>query len=190
MNSTLVWLTVLGITLVLGVIIGFTSGLNKGMKLGQNFGNQRPPSPLPPMICATIAALLLLGATGTAIYSLYFLSNSAQTTATVTHFIERKDEEGNTSYSTAYYYSTSAEETFEDRSMLGDAEDYQVGDEITVRYLIKSPHRSKIDRFVNHWGLPLTLTAFGVLLGITAIFLKWWRKKEQHWANQHMAKTQ
>ncbi|MDR0353917.1 MAG: DUF3592 domain-containing protein [Opitutaceae bacterium] len=158
-------------------------GITKGMSLGAHFQTNRPISPIPWILCATGSGISLLVAIGTSIYTLYFLTGSTPATATITEIIERKNDEGNTSYSSVYSYALPDGQKFTDRSSMSDGREYQVGDTIPIRYLVSSPHQSRIDYFAHHWSLPIFMIVVSLGLAAVALGLRWWREKEQQWAN-------
>lgn len=174
------------VTLLGGMAIGFMMGITKGMSLGAHFQTGRPGSPIPWILCATGSGICLLMAIGTSIYTLYFLTASAPAIATVTEIIERKDDEGNKSYSPVYSYMLPDGQSFTDRSSMSDDGEHQVGDTIPIRYLKSSPHKSRIDYFAHHWFLPILMTAFSLSLAAVALGIRWWREREQQWANKRM----
>jgi hypothetical protein len=186
MDTTLAIVIAFVAALLGGIAIGFIMGVAKGMSLGAHFRTGKPVSPIPWILCAIGSGIFLLVAIGTSIYTVYFLSGSLPSAATITEIIERKDDEGNTSFSPVYSYSLPDGQSFTDRSSMSDGRDYQVGDTIPIRYLKSSPHQSRIDYFAHHWFLPIFMTVFSVALAAAAVGLRWWRKREQKWANKRM----
>lgn len=170
-------------TLLGGMAIGFMMGVTKGMSLGAHCQTGRPVSPMPWILCATGSGICLLVAVGTSIYTLYLLSSSHTAEAKITDIVERKDDEGHTSYSTVYSYALPDGESFTDRSSMSDGRVYQVGDTVPIRYLKSSPHQSRIDYFSHHWFLPIFMIVLSLGLAAVAVGLRWWREKEQRWAN-------
>ena len=169
------------VTLLGGVAMGFMLGIVKGLSLGMHFRTDRPVSPIPWILCAVGAGMFLLVAIGTSIYSLYFLSSSVPTEATITEIIERENDDGSKSYSPVYTYTLPDGQSFTERSTVSDGRRFQVGDTVPIRYLKASPHQSRMDYFMHHWFLPILLGCMSVGLGAVAAALRWWREKEQRW---------
>ena len=186
MDSSLILVIAFIATLLGGMAIGFMFGITKGMSLGASFRTGRPMSPIPWILCFIGAGVFLLTAVGSSIYSIYFLSSSIQTSAVVTEIVERKDDEGHVSRSPVYSYSDASGEMFADRSSTGDGREFAVGDTIPIRYLRNSPHQSRIDYFSHHWLLPIFMAAFSLVVGGLGFGLRWWREREQQWANKRM----
>ena len=189
MDSSLVLVIAFIATLLGGMAIGFMFGITKGMSLGATFRTGRPVSPMPWILCFIGAGIFLLSAVGSSIYSIYFLSSSIQTNAVVTEIVERKDEEGDVSWIPVYTYNDASGEIFTDRSSTGDGREYDVGDTIPIRYLKTSPHQSRIDYFAHHWMLPILMAVFTIILGGLGLGLRWWRNREQQWANKTLVAT-
>jgi Protein of unknown function (DUF3592) len=189
MDSSLVLVIAFIATLLGGMAIGFMCGITKGMSLGATFRTRRPVSPIPWILCFIGAGIFLLTAVGSSIYSIYFLSSSIQTKGLVTEIVERKDDEGHISRTPVYTYKDSSGEDFTDRSSTGDGREFEVGDTIPIRYLKTSPHQSRIDYFSHHWLLPLFMAVSSILLGGLGFGLRWWRDREQQWANKTLHPT-
>jgi hypothetical protein len=189
MNSALVLVIAFVATLLGGMAIGYMFGLTKGMSLGATFRTGRPVSPIPWIVCFIGAGIFLLATVGSSIYSIYFLTSSIQTSAVVTEIVEQKDSEGRVSRSPVYSYKNASGQDFTDRSSTGDGRDFYVGDTIPIRYLKASPHQSRIDYFGHHWMLPIFLAVFSILLGGLGFGLRWWRNREQQWANKTLHPT-
>lgn len=171
-------------TLLGGMALGFIIGITKGLTLGATFRTGRPVSPIPWILCFVGSGIFLLTAVGSSIYSLYFLSNSIQTSATVTEIVERKDKDGHLSRTPVYAYKDASGAGFTDRSSTGDGREFEVGDTIPVRYLKHSPHQSRIDYFSQHWFPSIIMTIFSIILSGLGFGLRWWRNREQQWANK------
>lgn len=184
MDSSLVLVIAFIATLLGGMAIGFMFGIAKGMSLGATFRTGRPISPIPWILCFIGAGIFLLGAVGSSVYSIYFLSSTVQTNAVLTEIVERKNDEGNVSRSLVYAYKDASSQQFTGRSSLGDGRNYDVGDAIPIRYLKSSPHQSRIDYFAHHWLLPILMATFSLLLGGLGYGLRWCRNREQQWANK------
>jgi hypothetical protein len=189
MDTTLMLAIAFVATLLGGMAIGFMFGLTKGMSLGATFRTGRPVSPIPWILCFIGAGVFLLISVGSSIYSIYFLSSSIQTSAIVTEIVERKDDEGHVSRTPVYTYKDASGEEFTDRSSTGDGREFAVGDTIPIRYLKASPHQSRIDYFSHHWLLPIFMVLFSLVLIALGIGLRWWRNREQHWANKMLHPT-
>ena len=187
MDSSLVLVIAFVATLLGGMAIGFMFGITKGMSLGATFRTGRPVSPMPWILCFMGAGIFLLAAVGSSIYSIYFLSNSIRTSAVVTEIVERKDGEGHVIRTPVYTYKNASGEDFTDRSSTGDGREFDVGDTVPIRYLETLPHESRIDYFAHHWMLPILMTVFSILLGGVGLGLRWWRKREQQWAEKTLA---
>ncbi len=187
MTSTLVLVIAFVATLLGGMAIGFMMGIAKGMTLGARFQTGRPVSPIPWIVCFVGSGIFLLAAVSSSIYSIYFLASSVQAKATITEIIERKDDEGRMSRTPVYSYANATGERFTDRSSTGDGREFEVGDVIPIRYLNHSPHQSRIDYFSHHWILPLCMAAFSIALAGLGFGLRWWRNREQQWANKSLA---
>jgi len=186
MNTAIFLVIAFVATLLGGIAIGFMMGITKGMSLGAHFQTGRPVSPVPWILCATGSGICLLVAVGTSIYTLYFLSSSEAAEAKIIEIVERKDDEGHTSYSPVYSYTLPDGENFTDRSSMSDGREYQIGDTVPIRYLKSSPHQTRIDYFSHHWFLPIFMSVFSLGLAAVAAGLRWWREKEQRWANKRM----
>jgi hypothetical protein len=189
MESSLVLVIAFVATLLGGMAIGFMFGITKGMSLGATFRTGRPVSPIPWILCFIGAGIFLLTAVGSSIYSLYFLSSSIQTNAVVTEIVERKDDEGHVSRTPVYTYKDASGEGFTDRSSTGDGREFDIGDTIPIRYLKTSPHQSRIDYFSHHWLLPIFMAIFLILLAGLGFGLRWWRDREEQWANNTLHPT-
>lgn len=189
MDTTLVLVIAFVATLLGGMAIGFMLGITKGMTLGATFRTGRPVSPIPWMLCFIGSGVFLLTAVGASIYSIYFLTNSIQTKAIITEIVERKDGEGHLSRTPVYAYKDSSGKEFTDRSATGDGREYQIGDAIPIRYLKSSPHESRIDYFAYHWFLPIFMVISSVVLGGLGFGFRWWRNREQQWANKSVLVT-
>lgn len=162
---------------------------HEGNVVGCELRTGRPISPIPWILCFIGAGIFLLTAVSSSIYSIYFLSSSIQTTAVVAEIVERKDDEGHVSRTPVYNYEDASGEEFTDRSSTGDGRDFDVGDTIPIRYLKTSPHQSRIDYFAHHWMLPIFMAIFSTLLGGLGFGLRWWRNREQQWANKTLVAT-
>jgi len=184
MDSTLILILAFVATFLGGIAVGFIIGIAKGITLGANFRTGRPASPIPWILCFIGSGIFLLTAIGSSIYSVYFLSSSVQTKATVIEIVERKDNEGHVKRTPIYTYTDSSGKSFTDRSSSSDGREFKVGDSIPIRYLKSSPHQSRIDYFSYHWILPIFMMIFSILLGGLGFGLRWWRNKEQQWANK------
>jgi hypothetical protein len=189
MDASLVLVIAFIATLLGGMAIGFMIGITKGLSLGATFRTGRPVSPRPWILCFIGAGAFLLTAIGSTVYSIYFLASSIQTSAVVTEIVERKDSEGHVSRTPVYSYKDAAGAKFTDRSSTGDGREFDVGDTIPIRYLKSSPHQSRIDYFSHHWLLPIFMTVFSILLGGLGFGLRWWRDREQQWANKTLHPT-
>jgi len=184
MDTTLMLVIAFVATLLGGMAIGFMFGITKGMSLGATFRTGRPVSPIPWILCLIGAGVFLLTAIGSSVYSTYFLASSIQTSAVVTEIVERKNDEGHVSRTPVYTYKDATGEKFTDRSSTGDGREFEVGDTIPIRYLKTSPHQSRIDYFSHHWLLPIFMVIFSLVLSGLGIGLRWWRNREQQWANR------
>lgn len=184
MDTTLVLVIAFLATLLGGMALGFMMGIAKGMALGASFRTGRPVSPIPWILCFIGSGIFLLAAVGSTIFSIYFISGSIQTNAVVTDIIERKDDEGHVSRFLVYTYKNVSDVEFTDRSSTGDGREFKVGDTIPIRYLMTSPHHSRVDYFAHYWLLPILMTVFSLLLGGLGFGLRWWRDREQQWANK------
>ena len=189
MESSLVLVIAFIATLISGIAIGFMIGITKGMSLGATFRTGRPVSPIPWILCFVGAGIFLLTAVGSTAYSTYFLASSIQTSAVVTEIVERKDGEGRLSRTPVYTYKDATGEKFTDRSSTGDGREFEVGDTIPIRYLKTSPHQSRIDYFSHHWFLPIFMLIFSLLLSGLGFGMRWWRHREQQWANKTLHPT-
>lgn len=189
MESSLVLAIAFIATLLGGMAIGFMFGITKGMSLGASFRTGRPLSPIPWILCFIGAGVFLLTAVGSSLYSIYFLSSSIQTNAVVTEIVERKNDEGHVSRTPVYTYKDSLGKEFTGRSSTGDGREFEVGDTIPIRYLKGSPHQSRIDYFSHHWLLPIFMTIFFIVLSGLGFGLRWWRNREQQWANKTLVTT-
>lgn len=189
MDSTLLILIAFAATFLAGLVIGFISGIARGMVLGTRFRTGRPASPIPWMLCLIGSGILLLAAAGTAAYSTWFLTASNRTTATVREIIERKDDEGQVSRTTIYTYQDSTGTSHTGETSLSGGGPSAAGDVIPVRYLKDSPGRSRIDTFLHHWFAPIFLLGWSILAGALGIWLRWWRRREQQWADKRLLAT-
>ena len=189
MDSSLVLVIAFAATLLGGMAIGYMFGITKGMSLGASFRTGRPISPIPWILCFIGAGIFMLSTIGSSIYSIYFLSSSIPTNGVVTEIVERKDDEGHVSRSPVYTYKDASGQNFTDRSSTGDSREFDVGDAIPIRYLKTSPHESRIDYFAHHWMLPIFMAVFSILLGGLGFGLRWWRNREQQWANKTLVAT-
>ena len=183
MDRTLILAVAFAAALLGGMAIGFMMGVVKGMTLGANFRTGRPVSPMPWILCFIGSGIFLLAAVGSTAYSIHFISRGIQTKALVTEIIERRDDEGRLIRTPVYTYRNASGEEFTDRPSSGDGREFEVGDTIPIRYLKHSPHQSRIDYFAHHWLLPILMASFSILLGGLGLGLRWWRDKEQRWAN-------
>jgi hypothetical protein len=141
MNSTIALIIAFIATLIFGMAIGFMFGLTKGIVLGSHLYSKRSSSPIAWVLSLILSGILMLSAVGTSIYSIYFITSSVQTQATVTELIEHKDEKGHLSWYPVYSY-TAAGEQFSDRSSIGGGGEYAVGNIITIRYLKNQTNRA------------------------------------------------
>lgn len=173
-------------TLLAGMAMGFVAGISKGMTLGARFRSDRPISPVPWILCTIGSGIFLLLALSSSVYSIYFLAGSVLSEAKVTEIIEGKDDEGHISRTPVYSYTDTNGGKFTDRTSMSGGREFAVGDTIPIRYLKKSPHQSRIDYFGYHWFLPIFTAVFSIALGGLGFGLRWWREREQRWANNSL----
>ena len=186
MNTAIIILVVAGATFLGGMAFGFVAGLSKGMSLAALCRVDRPVSPLPWILSFAGAAAMLLLSIGSAIYTIRFLSHSIQTTGTVVDIVEQTDKDGGHSRFPVYEYRTSDGVTHKVKSSMSDGEPYSTGETIPVRYLPTSPQSARIDNFAHHWFLPIFTGIASVFLICLGVGLRWWKSKEQEWANKRL----
>lgn len=165
--------TIIGFLIVLltGIIVGYSfkvpkeimrSILNQAKK--QSAISQSSMIKLLAWLCFVIAAC-------SAIYSATFISRSETTIAKVIKVVEKKDEGGDIQHYPIYEYYISNGKRMEGRSTTGDGKVYSLGDEITVRFLSKTPHASIPDYFSHHWGIAIFMTVASIFLFSFSLFL-------------------
>lgn len=186
MDTTLLLLIAFAATFLAGLVIGFMSGVAKGLVLGARFRTGRPASPLPWILCFVASGGFLLAAAATTVYSTWFLSAGIRTTATVNEIIERKDDDGKVSRTTRYTYRDSAGTSHTGETSLSGGRPSAAGDAIPVRYLRDSPGKSRIDTFLHHWFAPIFLAGWSIFAWALGIGLRWWRGREQQWAEKRL----
>ena len=175
MNSHIV---VAIIALVAGVMIGFMIGVTVGLRTAIRAVRQ-PPTPIPAVLCFICAAITLLAAIGTSIYSAYFLYASLPTTATIVEVREQKDSEGHFSRFPVYRYADTNGTEHRDTTSTSDGREFAVGDIIPIRYLRSSPGESRIDYFSYHWLLPILLAAVSPVTAAIGGALLWNYKRQK-----------
>lgn len=175
-------------TFLCGVMIGCKMGLERGISLGMRYLSGRPLSPLPWILCLIGAGLFFIGAISTSIYSVSFLARSVTTKATITDVYETKDEEGSVARFPCYSFVDAAGNSYGGRSRMS-YESFEIGDTLIVRYLENTPEKSRIDSFGHHWFLPLFLGVMSIILGAFGLFLRWWKSREQRWADHVIAEN-
>ena len=173
-------------TLLCGIALGYMMGLTKGMTLGASFRTGRPVSPIQWIMCFIGSGIFLLMAVGSSVYSIYFLTSSAESTAVVMEIVEQKDDEGYVSRTPVYAYKDVEGKGYTERSSSSGGREFEVGDVIPIRYLKNSPHQSRIDYFSQHWLLPIIMTVSSMFLVGLGFGLRWWRNREQEWANKQV----
>lgn len=189
MDSTLALIIAFFATLAFGIAVGFMLGLAKGISMGKRLQSDRPISPIPWILCLVASVIFVLGAIGSSIYSLYFLSSSNQTQATVIEIVERKDSEGHVSRSPVYSYRDANGESFTDRTSNSDGREFSVGDTVPIRYLRNSPHQSRIDYFQHHWATPIVMGIFSMVTCGLGLGLRWWRQRQQEWLKAKLSQN-
>jgi hypothetical protein len=184
MNTTIAIILGFIATFLGGIAIGFVIGISKGLTLGLHFRSGRPLSPIPWILSFIGAGAFMLVAVGSAIYSGVFLAKSVETQATVREIAEHRNKEGDVSRRPIYIYTDTTGATYTGTSNMGDGSEYTVGDKLRVRYLASSPQESRIDSFSHHWFLPIFMGAISMFLVALGYGFRWWRAREQQWANK------
>jgi len=165
------------IALVAGVMIGFMAGVAVCLRTAIRAVRQ-PPTPIPAVLCFICAAITLLAAIGTGIYSAYFLCASSPTNATIFDVREQKDSEGHFSRFPVYRYTDTNGTEHRDTTNTSDGREFAVGDIIPVRYLRSSPGESRIDYFTYHWLLPFLLAGVSPVTAAIGGALFWNYKRQ------------
>ena len=186
MSDFPIWFNLFAGLLIFTAAVSYYSGLTKGVKLKAQIIAHRPPSPFPRFLCLLLSVVLILASIGTLIYSIYFLSNSIKTEATITNLTEHTDEAGETFFLLSYSYSTADGATHQ--GSRNSHSPYKVGEKIVIRYLIHSPHKSRPHSFNEHWAASIALCIGAIILAIVSVMLRWWQAKEQDWANNYLQK--
>jgi hypothetical protein len=158
--------------IVIGIIIGYGLGVSKGMIFALRAKEQELSFIDKASFFRIVAGLCLLIAIGSASYSAFFIARSKSTNATVINVIEKKDKDGDIWHYPSYEYYLPSGERMEDRAGIGDGRKYTVGDKFAIRYLIESPHESRIDYFSHHWGLSIFMAAASLFLLCLSLFFK------------------
>lgn len=160
---------------VSALVAGFVIGINVGSWMAK----KTHPAPLNPIahhLLAGFAALALLLSLGCTAYSVYFLTTSTSTSATVIALEERTDKEGHQSSWALYRYTDGSGVQRDGSTSL--AERWATpGKEIPIRFSTDAPWRSRLDTFAGHWSAPLLMLFFAVGLFVASLI----RKRYYHW---------
>ncbi|MDR0902517.1 MAG: DUF3592 domain-containing protein [Opitutaceae bacterium] len=183
-TNSIIILLLINLAFIAGIVFGFVIARYKIPAWPPRSSEEKITSVLPWMLCFTGAGILFFGAICSACYSWYFLSNSIQTEATVTRFVEEKQSDGHVNMTFVYQYLDAKGKTHEDRPNGDSGRMFQVGDKIPIRYLKNNPRESRLDYTFYHWGLTVILLVVSPGLLALGAGLRWWQKNRQKKADQ------
>jgi hypothetical protein len=165
------------LTFLAGGIAGFILGLKVGLRK-ERHTNPKPANPVPGFLFMIGGAIAMISSFSAIAYSIYFLSNSQMTKATVVEIREKKDDDGAISRYPVYEYFISDGQEFTDTASMSAGREFVVGDMIPIRYLATSPQNSRIDYFAYHWSLSIILGIGAMALTFVGLVLNWNYKRK------------
>lgn len=172
---------VLNLAVVL-LVVGIWAGLLVGVwfwfrRLIRRLGDPRWRS-FYIMISMGVGILMLMVALGAAAYSFYFIVASNRAPGTIVEIVEREHfRDGNRSvtYSPRVRFETfDGEEVVFVTTTSSYPSEYVEGEVVQVLYHPTNLSRVRVDRFVEHWLLPIFFGGFGAAWLIHAFIVRHW----------------
>ena len=162
------------VVLLFGIMIGYSLKSHKRIIELFQFKSKKSAVISQSNMIKLLAWLCTLIAIGTAVYTVSFIARSDIAIAKVIKVVERNKNGGTSSFPIYEYYLPNGRR-LEGRATTEDGSTYSVGDEITIRFISKAPHQSRIDKFSHHWGITAFMIVAAIFLYSINLFL---RKRE------------
>lgn len=163
--------TLLGLMLIFAIPVGALWIMFTLVRKLNKEAEARQPALEKGQVFALVAALCLMVAVGSAAYTIYFLSGSRATTATLVRIVETKNDEDEIVRTPVYRYEVDGLR-YEDRPSGSDGRKFAIGDEIPIRYLQSRPHESRIDYWGYHWALSVIMLIAAIGFAAAATLLR------------------
>ena len=174
-------LTLITITLVIGIGIGFTLGFSRAMRQAAARIQRENQDPVKRTIASRLMLMLgtacLVIALCVAIYTWHFIHISRRTSGTVIEMLQNRDKDGDISYSPTFRFEeTNGTPHIVSSHVFSSPPEFHVGDSVSILYPDDRPQAARIDRYSQIWGLPTVIGIAGGLLVIFGLGVKFWPK--------------
>lgn len=124
------------------------------------------------IIFAAIGLILIIGSLIKIINNIFFLRLAQTAIGTVVYLKTGRSGDRHTVYLPVVEFAHAAGHKIQITSTVGaNPPDYNIGDQVSVRYLPKNPRAGRINSFWEMWALPLICFTVGLIVLGTAFIL-------------------